>query len=152
MRRSYSLLLLAAFVFAFLFTTPQATVADSVKVDKIAHLDMSKFLDCLDNKESSNRTDHRDGDNGQSIGFFQIKESYWKDAVEFDKSIGGTYQDVRKPEYAMKVITAYMRRYAPANATYKDLALIHQGGPKGHLRNSKTAKEYWEHRAFDPLR
>jgi hypothetical protein len=33
------------------------------------------------------------GDNGKAIGSFQIWRTYWQDAVEHDKTIGGKYED-----------------------------------------------------------
>lgn len=108
------------------------------------------FLDCLWDKEASKQWEPRDGDNGNAIGPYQIWKVYWQDAVEFDKSIGGTYQDCRNKAYAEKVIKAYMRRYAPTNASYEVMARIHNGGPRGH-RKAATVK-YWRSPAFAPLR
>jgi soluble lytic murein transglycosylase-like protein len=68
------------------------------------------------------------GDGGKAIGAFQIHRSYWKDAVAFDKTLGGTYNDCFDPAYARRVVIAYMSRYAPPNATLEQLARIHNGG------------------------
>lgn len=73
------------------------------------------------------------GDGGKAIGAYQIWESYWKDAMEFDPSIGGTYQDCYNTEYAEKIVRAYMNRYATPErigrvATFEDMARIHNGG------------------------
>lgn len=89
----------------------------------------------------SNGNDKAVGDNGKAIGPYQIWYCYWKDAVEHDKSLGGSYNDCYDPDYAKKVVIAYLSRYAPKGATEEQLARIHNGGPKGH-RNSKTIK-YW---------
>lgn len=82
------------------------------------------------------------GDNGKAIGSFQIWRTYWQDAVEHDKSIGGKYEDCKNDAYAKRIILAYWDRYAPKDATDEQLARIHNGGPKGHLR-SGTLK-YWK--------
>lgn len=85
-----------------------------------------------------------DGDGGKAIGPFQIWREYWQDAVEFDKSIGGRYEDCRKYDYAVKVVRAYMRRYAAEfirKGDWESVARIHNGGPSGH-RKSATDK-YW---------
>ena len=82
------------------------------------------------------------GDNGRAIGPFQIWKSYWQDAVEHDKNIGGRYEDCKNEDYAKRIVLAYWDRYAPADATDEQLARIHNGGPKGHLR-SGTLK-YWK--------
>jgi hypothetical protein len=81
------------------------------------------------------------GDGGKAIGPFQIHLGYWKDAVAFDKSLGGTYNDCRKPEYARRVVRAYLTRYGRGK-TNEEMARIHNGGPRGH-RKSATL-EYWE--------
>lgn len=81
------------------------------------------------------------GDNGRAIGPFQIWRSYWQDAVEHDKNIGGRYDDCFDKEYSKRIVLAYWDRYAPKNATDEQLARIHNGGPKGNL-NRKTLK-YW---------
>jgi len=81
------------------------------------------------------------GDGGKAIGPYQIWKAYWQDAVEWDKSIGGEYQDCMKKAYAEKIVRAYWKRYAPKGATIEQLARIHNGGPKGGS-NPKTVK-YW---------
>lgn len=68
------------------------------------------------------------GDGGRAIGAYQIHRGYWQDAVEFDKSIGGVYEDCFDPIYARKVVVAYLTRYAPKNATMEQCARIHNGG------------------------
>lgn len=80
------------------------------------------------------------GDNGKAIGPFQIHYVYWKDAVEYDPSIGGKYSDCKNEEYARKVVVAYLSRYTP-NWNPQTVARIHNGGPKGH-KKSATIK-YW---------
>ena len=81
------------------------------------------------------------GDEGKAIGPYQIWKAYWQDAVEWDKTIGGKYQDCMNKAYAEKIVRAYWKRYAPKGATIEQLARIHNGGPRGHL-NPNTIK-YW---------
>jgi len=86
------------------------------------------------------------GDGGKALGPYQIWHSYWLDATEFDKTIGGKYEDVNNLKYARKVFDAYMRRYATVKrlgrvATWEDIARIHNGGPNGY-KKSATDK-YW---------
>jgi hypothetical protein len=100
----------------------------------------ARLLDALRQVESHGN-DRAVGDNGKAIGPYQIWHSYWKDAVEFDKTLGGSYEDCYKPDYARRVVIAYLSRYAPKNASYEQLARIHNGGPKGD-KNNKTIK-YW---------
>ena len=99
------------------------------------------LLDAIRQVES-NGDDAAVGDGGKAIGAYQIWYAYWKDAHDFDKTLGGSYKDCYDPEYARRVVIAYMTRYAPKNATAQDLARIHNGGPKGY-RKSATVK-YWD--------
>ena len=88
-----------------------------------------------------------DGDRGNAIGHYQIWRAYWIDATEFDKSIGGRYEDCRDRDYAEKIVDAYMRRYCPDAWSHETLdpekvARIHNGGPKGHKK--KATEKYWQ--------
>ena len=89
----------------------------------------------------SGGNDNAIGDGGKAIGPYQIHRVYWEDAVEYDKSLGGTYQDCYNPDYARRVVIAYLTRYAPKNATAEDLARVHNGGPKGYKKSATT--KYW---------
>lgn len=86
------------------------------------------------------------GDNGDSIGPLQISSAYHQDAVEYDPSLkddGKTYQNCLNDfEYSKKVVVAYMKRYAPKDATAEQMARIHNGGPNGHKK--KVTEAYAE--------
>ena len=99
------------------------------------------LLDAIRQVES-NGDDAAVGDGGKAIGAYQFWYAYWKDAHDFDKTLGGSYKDCYDPEYARRVVIAYMTRYAPKNATAEDLARIHNGGPKGHTK--KATLKYWD--------
>ena len=103
-----------------------------------------KLLDAIC-KVESNCDNTKVGDNGDSIGGYQIQYAYWLDATEFS-NIGGEYEDVLDNEYAQKIILAYWDRYATKNRlghepTDEDRARIHNGGPNGY-KKSATVK-YW---------
>lgn len=101
------------------------------------------FFRALHQVEASGKFHPRDGDGGKAIGPFQIWKAYWKDAVKFDPSIGGRYQDCRNYAYAKKVVEAYLKKYAPvawANKDFATLARVHNGGPTGHMK--PTTREY----------
>ena len=83
----------------------------------------------------SNHNDDAIGDGGKAIGRYQIHKVYWMDAVQYDPSIGGKYEDCKDPVYARKIVVAYLSRYAP-NWNIDTVAGIHNGGPKGHLKNA----------------
>eukprot|EP01024_Parvocaulis_polyphysoides_P076415 TRINITY_DN99270_c0_g1_i1.p1 TRINITY_DN99270_c0_g1~~TRINITY_DN99270_c0_g1_i1.p1 ORF type:complete len:128 (-),score=24.88 TRINITY_DN99270_c0_g1_i1:4-387(-) len=89
------------------------------------------------------------GDDGQSLGPFQIKKEYYQDAIEFEESLveEGDYQNVRDVVYAEKVVIAYMKRYATferlgREPSFEDIARIHNGGPNGY--NNPHTQPYWE--------
>lgn len=83
------------------------------------------------------------GDNGASLGRYQIQYAYWVDAVEKNPGLKARgYEAVKDPRYAEEIIKAYARRWAPKGATLQDVIRIHNGGPKGYLRSSTEA--YWK--------
>lgn len=87
------------------------------------------------------------GDYGNAIGAYQIWRDYWQDAVEYDKSIQGKYEDCFTRNYAERIVVAYLNRYAPEGASWETLARIHNGGPKGY--KIKATAEYWEKVKFE---
>ena len=101
------------------------------------------FLHAIGTVES-NHDDSAVGDGGASIGRYQIQRAYWIDATQYDKTIGGKYEDVRDPAYAERVIKAYMRRYARQayqDGDWQTMARIHNGGPRGHRKQATLP--YW---------
>lgn len=104
----------------------------------------STFLDAIQQVETGSEKDPNNavGDGGKALGAYQIWHSYWLDAVEHRPDLKARgYQAVRDPVYAREIVRAYMARYAPKNATWEDMARIHNGGPKGHRKNA--TKAYW---------
>lgn len=84
------------------------------------------------------------GDNGKALGPYQIWVVYWKDAIEFEPAIGGKYGDCAQAEYSRKIMMAYFRRYGRSFLEAKDwesLARMHNGGPRGHLKEATLG--YW---------
>jgi hypothetical protein len=117
---------------------PFAVAAVCVAVPPPAGTDIDRILDAIQKVETGGEADPANavGDNGKAIGPMQIHRSYWKDAVQFDPSIGGTYADCRDEDYARRIVVAYMTRYAP-DWNVRIIARIHNGGPRGH-KNPKT--------------
>ena len=108
----------------------------------------AEILDAIRLVESGGDDRCPDGDGGLAIGPYQIHRVYWLDAVEFDPTLGpsagGTYQDCRSRDYALKIIEAYMNRYvadAWKTADAEVIARTHNGGPKG-VQKSGT-DDYW---------
>ena len=80
------------------------------------------------------------------LGCYQIRECFWIDALEWDSSIGGEYEDVIDREYAEKVIYAFWDRYANEKrlgrpVTDEDRARMHNGGPNGYKKTATV--KYW---------
>ena len=103
--------------------------------------EVDQLLVAIATVESSNNP-NAVGDAGKAIGVYQIHKVYWQDAVEFDKTLGGSYQDCYDPDYARRVVLAYMGRYAPKNATAEDLARLHNGG--GGIFKKKKDSKAWK--------
>lgn len=122
-------------LFTLLLSNPQICNAGEVSDSLI-----NRLLPALARVESKNNP-KAVGDNGKAIGIYQIHRCYWQDAVEFDKSIGGRYEDCFDPHYAERIVRAYLRRYGTSNSTLEQLARIHNGGPDGH-KQRETLK-YW---------
>tara|TARA_R100001443_G_scaffold77405_1_gene84616 strand:+ start:54 stop:479 length:426 start_codon:yes stop_codon:yes gene_type:complete len=110
-----------------------------VKEDKI-----TRVLHAIRIVESNNNP-NAVGDSGNAIGVYQIWEVYWKDATE-RSGIGGKYRDCFDPDYADRIVRAYMDRYATEKrlgrpVTMEDIARIHNGGPNGYKKESTL--KYW---------
>ena len=74
------------------------------------------------------------------IGTYQIRECYW-----IDSNISGNFQQCWDDEYAERVMWAYWLRYCPdacRTFDFETMARIHNGGPKGDLK--EATKPYWE--------
>ena len=94
----------------------------------------------------SNNNDEAVGDNGNSIGRYQIQKAYWKDAVDHDTTLkqGRVWKDVKDPKYAEQVMLAYFDKYAKEELKAKNwehLARLHNGGP-GVFKRSQDSKAY----------
>lgn len=90
--------------------------------------------------ETGGRTGPILGDAGKALGPLQIHYSYWKDS-----GVPGRYADCAQLDYAVKVMSAVLNRYAPDAVKRQDfeiMARIHNGGPAGARRTATRA--YWE--------
>jgi len=79
------------------------------------------------------------GDDGRSIGPYQIQLRYW-----LDSRTPGEWQSCRQRFYAERVMVLYWRRHCPIalrNYDYQTLARVHNGGPLGWM-NPRTVG-YW---------
>ena len=123
------------FIFALAFAPTAYSLTESETVRLLAALkQIESGGDC------AAQGDYEHG-SPTAIGCYQIHYVYWVDAVEYDKSIGGEWNDCFNEAYAERVVRAYMKRYAPKDATMKDMARIHNGGPNGHKKWATCV--YW---------
>jgi len=84
--------------------------------------------------ETSARTGPILGDGGRALGPLQIHKSY-----HTDSRVAGDYSRVSDLNYSVRVATAYLKRYAPSAWAAGDvvtLARVHNGGPRGHLKQA----------------
>ena len=96
----------------------------------------ANFFNAMHQVESSGRLGRIVGDNGKSIGPLQIGRAYW-----IDSKMTGSYEQCNGLAYSKRVVIAYMKRYAGVNPSYEKMARIHNGGPRGHRKNSTL--HYW---------
>lgn len=101
-----------------------------------------RLLDAMSMVESGSN-DNAKGKSGET-GRYQISQIYLDDANRF---LGTSYslEEMTDPEKAKKVVTAYLSHYAAnvkdREVTDEILARIHNGGPRGYLKESTLA--YW---------
>ncbi len=84
------------------------------------------------------------GDNGRSIGPYQIRRAYWSDAMRFLGQDWPYYQ-AKDPAKALAAVYAYAKHYATRYNrpwTAETIARIHVGGPRGWKKTS--ALPYWQ--------
>jgi hypothetical protein len=93
--------------------------------------DLRSLLDAIRQVETGNHPDPANarGDEGRSLGPYQITWKYWKDS-----GVPGRYDQVRNQAYAERVMVAYWQRHCPealAHGDWRTLAKVHNGGPNG---------------------
>lgn len=110
-----------------------------------------RFVKALHMVETSGRLGSILGDDGAALGPLQIHKAYWLDAIAYDKTIKGNYSDCQDLAYSIKIVTAYLNRYAKKDIeenNLSNLARKHNGGPSGHKNKNtlnyakKLIKEY----------
>ena len=87
------------------------------------------FFRALHIVETSGKLGPIIGDNGKALGPLQIHRAY-----HADSRVAGDYSRCADLEYSKRVVTAYLKRYAPqawAAGDVEVLARVHNGGLKG---------------------
>lgn len=105
----------------------------------------AKFIRALHKVESGGRVGKIVGDNGRALGPLQIHKSYWQDAITYDDTIGGSYTHCHDLNYSIKIVTAYLNRYAEKavkNKDFETLARLHNAGPN-YKKNRSATDGYW---------
>jgi len=97
---------------------------------------MDKLLDAIAKVESRNDPTVL-GDGGRAAGIYQIHRSYWADATRI-LGVAWDYREAKDPHKARQVVQAYLRHYG-SGKTLLDMARIHNGGPRGHLKAATLA-------------
>lgn len=116
--------------------TQEATMPDA----PTRELGINDLFDALWQVESSRRERPPDGDDGRSIGPYQITKEYWFDA----EMQHGVYGDCLRKSYAESVMLRYWERWCPGAreaGDWETLARVHNGGPRGAEKESTVA--YW---------
>jgi hypothetical protein len=91
----------------------------------------ASFFRALHIVETSGKLGPTLGDQGRSLGPLQISRAYHKDSRIGNDS---DYSRCADLDYSKRVVTAYLKRYAPqawAAGDVEVLARVHNGGPKG---------------------
>jgi len=89
----------------------------------------ASFWTALHQVETSGRLGAIVGDGGRSLGPLQISRAYFADS-----KVAGNYEQVSDLGFARRVVSAYLKRYAPrawAAGDVETLARVHNGGPAG---------------------
>ena len=87
----------------------------------------ASFWAALHQVETSGRLGAIEGDGGRSLGPLQISRAYFADS-----RVAGSYEQVIELEAAIKVASAYMKRYEPEafrQGNVEILARLHNAGP-----------------------
>ncbi len=104
-----------------------------------------EFAVAIHQHESDLRLGRIYGDGGRSFGPLQISYKAWRDALSFDRSIGGRYADCSSLSYSKKVLLAYIQSHDPAalaRGDWESCARLWNSGPAWRTKMQKT-NEYW---------
>jgi len=97
-----------------------------------------KFWGALHQIETGGALGPTIGDNGAALGPYQIHRLYW-----IDSAVPGRFEDCQDLSYSRKVVTAYLKLYAPKAWAAGDCNVLfrtHNGGPAA-MRATGTTKK-----------
>jgi hypothetical protein len=127
--------------------TSPAGVTFSAKVQAAAKEAKSfeDFVSAIHQVETTGRVGVIYGDGRRSLGPLQISQAAWRDALRFDRTIGGKYSDCRNLEYSTKIMRAYLQKHDPSafkNGDWQTCARLWNSGPAWYTKVHLTNK-YW---------
>ena len=121
--------------------------------------DFREFLAALRWVETRNQMPAPVGDEGASIGPFQISREYHQDAwnptgdrVEA-RRLEREYWRCDEVEYSERTVIRYMRRWCPwalRHCDFETLARVHNAGPRYKEASNETARYWWKVRRRAP--
>ena len=149
MKKSKATGLLTAVALLVLGSLPKTHAATAVARTPLSKAFQAKTFDdfafAIHQHESDLRVGRIYGDGGRSYGPLQISYKAWRDALNFDPSIGGRYADCRDLEYSKNVMRAYLQCHdgaALARGDWESCARLWNSGPAWRTKIRKT-NEYW---------
>ena len=103
------------------------------------------FVAAIHQVETTGKTGYIYGDGRRSMGPLQISKAAWRDAINADPSLGGTYADCKTLWYSKKVMRAYILRHDPAafhRGDWETCARLWNSGPNWFAKTRLTNR-YW---------
>ena len=141
MKKLISIVLLLSFVFVAIGAKKQDPNAPSKKpIPK----EVLYLIVAIGEVESGN-DDTKIGDNGKSIGRYQISEAAYIDS-KTQEVVGGTWQDCHEKKYAALVLIRYVRWYerkALENGDLETICRFYNSGPNWRKKKHLT-DGYWK--------
>ena len=136
--------LLACWVGVGLMDSPNPIATAAPSELRLGAVDLDAVLHVIRQVETGGHPDPANaiGDQGRSLGPYQISRAYFQDAIDHDPSLYGLeYECVRDQRMSEIIMLAYFERWVPA-WTMESLCRTHNGGPKGRFMDSTIP--YWE--------
>lgn len=91
---------------------------------------LDSFISAIGKVESNNNP-KAIGDNGRSLGIYQIQLACYLDAKKFDKSIHFNYQSLTNTNNSKRILIAYLKRWeslAVQQGDWQTLSRLWNGG------------------------
>lgn len=109
---------------------------------------LDNFISAIGKVESNNNP-KAVGDNGKSLGIYQIQLAYFKDVKIYDKRIKFDYQSLTNKNNSKKILIAYLNKWEPLavkKGDWQTLAKAHNGGNNWRNKTGQAkakVQKYW---------